>query len=95
MNDFWYRYVDEHLTRAYGGDMTMETRLNARIKVLEENPKQSGTASHDRFELYAKCRTVGAYIEEIKKGTEENGRNYGSPDLKWDSERNFIEFEIP
>jgi len=97
MNDSWYRYVDEHLTRAFGGDMTMETRLGARIKVLVENPKQSGTASHDRFELYKKCKTVDTYIENT--GGEEfrarNGRNYGSDDLKWDSEHGFIKFEIP
>jgi hypothetical protein len=54
--------------------------LDAKIKVLVENPKRAGTASHDRFALYGKGTTVGAFLEA--GGT--------SGDLHWDSEHEYI-----
>jgi hypothetical protein len=55
--------------------------LETKIKVLvAENPKRAGSASFDRFALYGKGTTVGAFLEA--GGT--------SGDLHWDSEHEYI-----
>lgn len=55
--------------------------LETKIKVLvSENPKRAGSSSFDRFALYGKGTTVGAFLEA--GGT--------SADLHWDSEHEFI-----
>lgn len=55
--------------------------LDTKIKVLvAENPKRAGSASFDRFALYGKATTVGAFLEA--GGT--------SADLHWDSEHEYI-----
>jgi len=55
--------------------------LETKVKVLvSENPKREGSASYDRFALYGKGTTVGAFLEA--GGT--------SADLHWDSEHEYI-----
>lgn len=55
--------------------------LETKVKVLvSENPKRAGSASYDRFALYGKGTTVGAFLEA--GGT--------SADLHWDSEHEYI-----
>lgn len=49
------------------------------IKVLvSENPKRPGTEAHKRWGLYAKCKTVGAFLE--KGGLQINLRDDASHD---------------
>lgn len=52
-----------------------------KITVLaKENPKREGSASHKEFSLYAKNKTVGAFLKA--GGT--------AASLRWDSEKEFI-----
>jgi hypothetical protein len=37
-----------------------ETKIEVLVK---ENPKREGSNAHERFKLYGKCKTVGAYKE--------------------------------
>lgn len=61
-----------------------EKYLAGKIKVLvKENPKRAGSASHDRFELYTKNKTIQEYFDA----------GGSQKDLNWDMDKGFIEFK--
>lgn len=55
------------------------------IVAVVPNPKRPGSASFDRFKVWAVGKTVNECFAE----------GLGSADLKWDSERGFITLALP
>jgi hypothetical protein len=58
---------------------------DAAIKVLAaENPKRAGTATHGRFGLYAKAKTVGGYCAAV------GDRRVALADIAWDTGHGYV-----
>lgn len=60
---------------------THEANAQRKITLLvKENPKREGSASHARYELYRKAKTIGAYVEA----------GGVMPDIAYDEAKGFI-----
>ena len=57
--------------------------LTSRLEVLvDENPRNAGSAAHKRFETYKSCKTIGDYAKKWPVKARQ--------DIVWDLERKFI-----